>query len=162
MSMHARLMQLLLLALIAAGCAGDGSTLGPDGKPAGDEPMVDDGMDGAEEVELPMTDITLAQISEQILAPNCAFSGCHGGGSLPANLSLEADFVAGEIIGIASTERPEFKRIDPGNPDDSYLLMKLRGDSRITGGQMPLDGGTLSAELLEMIREWIAGGAPLE
>ena len=124
--------------------------------------MVDDGMDGAEEVELPMTDITLAQISEQILAPNCAFSGCHGGGSLPANLSLEADFVAGEIIGIASTERPEFKRIDPGNPDDSYLLMKLRGDSRITGGQMPLGGGTLPAELLEMIREWIAGGAPLE
>ena len=143
--MYARLMQLLLLALVAAGCAGDGSTLGPDGK----------------EVELPTTDITLTQISEQIFAVSCAFSGCHGGGAPAANMSLEADFVAGEIIDIASSERPELKRIDPGNPDSSYLLMKLRADDGILFSQMPL-GGILTDEQIEMIREWIAGGAPLE
>lgn len=163
-----KLMKWLLFLAVCAGCAGDGSTLGPDGRPASDEVVEDDGGNDVDDpgdagdVDAPTTEITLAQISGQIFAPNCAFSGCHGGGSPQANMSLEAEFVAGEIIGIASTERPEFKRIDPGNPDDSYLLMKLRGDSRITGGQMPLGGGTLPAELLEMVREWIAGGAPIE
>jgi len=147
--MYARLVQLLLLALVAAGCAGDGSTLGPDGKP------------GAEEVESPTKDITLTQISEQIFAVSCAVSGCHSGGAPAANMSLEADFVAGEIIDIDSSERPELKRIDPGNPDSSYLLMKLRADDGILCCQMP-PVGTLTDEQIEMIREWIADGAPLE
>lgn len=151
-----RQMKWLLLLVIYAGCAGDGSTLGPDGKPAGDE-MVD----GPDEVVLPPTDITLTQISEQIFAQNCAFVGCHAGGSPQANMSLEADFVGGEIIGVASSQRPELKRIDPGNPDGSYLLMKLRGADGIINQQMPV-GGRLSDAQIEMIREWIAGGAPIE
>ena len=146
----------LLLLAIYAGCAGDGSTLGPDGTLAGDE--VVDGVDGGE-MEFPPTDITLAQISEQIFSKSCA--NCHGGGAPAANLSLEAESVAAEIIGVASTQLADLKRVDPGNPEGSYLLKKLRGDSDIVKGQMPL-GGVLPDEQIEMIREWIAGGAPIE
>ena len=153
-----RQMKWLLLLAIYAGCAGDGSTLGPDGTLASDD--VVDGMDG-DEVELPPTDITLAQISEQIFSQSCAFNGCHGGGTPAANMSLEAEFVAAEIIGVASTQLADFKRVDPGNAEGSYLLKKVRGDSDIVSGQMPL-GGVLSDEQIEMIREWIAGGAPIE
>ncbi|HIG56833.1 MAG TPA: hypothetical protein EYQ18_23180 [Candidatus Handelsmanbacteria bacterium] len=151
-----RQMKWLLLLAIYAGCAGDGSTLGPDGTPAGDE--VVDGMDGGE-VEFPPTDISLAQISEQIFSKSCA--SCHGGGAPAANMSLEAESVAAEIIGVTSTQLADLKRVDPGNPEGSYLLKKLRGDSDILKGQMPLDG-VLPDEQIEMIREWIAGGAPIE
>ena len=60
-----RQMKWLLLLSVYAGCAGDGSTLGPDGTLANDERV--DGMDGGE-VELPSTDITLVQISDQIFS----------------------------------------------------------------------------------------------
>ena len=76
-------------------------------------------------------------------------------------MSLEADFVAGELIGVASNQVPDLKRVDPGNPDGSYLLMKVRGTEGIANSQMPL-GGTLTDAQIEMIREWIAGGAPLK
>ena len=151
-----RQMKWLLLLSVYAGCAGDGSTLGPDGTPAGDE--VVDGMDGGE-VEFPPTDITLAQISEQIFSQSCA--SCHGGGAPAANMSLEAESVAAEIIGVTSTQLADLKRVDPGNPEGSYLLKKLRGDSDIVKDQMP-SGGVLPDEQIEMIREWIAGGAPIE
>lgn len=153
-----RQMKWLLLLSVYAGCAGDGSTLGPDGTLASDD--VVDGMDG-DEVELPPTDITLAQISEHIFSRSCAFNGCHGGGAPAANMSLEAEFVAAEIIGVASTQLADFKRVDPGNAEGSYLLKKVRGDSDIVSSQMPL-GGVLSDDQIEMIREWIAGGAPIE
>ena len=153
-----RQMKWLLLLAIYAGCAGDGSTLGPDGTLASDD--VVDGMDG-NELELPPTDITLAQISEQIFSQSCALNGCHGGGSPAANMSLEAEFVAAEIIGVASTQLADFKRVDPGNVEGSYLLKKVRGDSDIANSQMPL-GSVLPDEQIEMIREWIAGGAPIE
>ena len=153
-----RQMNWLLLLSVYAGCAGDGSTLGPDGKLANDERV--DSMDGGE-VELPSTDITLVQISDQIFSQSCAFNGCHGGGAPAANMSLEAESVAAEIIGVASTQLANLKRVDPGNPEGSYLLKKLRGDSDIVNSQMPL-GSVLSDEQIEMIREWIAGGAPIE
>ncbi len=76
-------------------------------------------------------------------------------------MSLEAESVAAEIIGVTSTQLADLKRVDPGNPEGSYLLKKLRGDSDILKGQMPLDG-VLPDEQIEMIREWIAGGAPIE
>ena len=153
-----RQMKWLLLLAIYAGCAGDGSTLGPDGTLANDERV--DSIDGGE-VELPSTDITLVQISDQIFSQSCAFNGCHGGGAPAANMSLEVESVAAEIIGVASTQLANLKRVDPGNPEGSYLLKKLRGDSDILNSQMPL-GSVLSDEQIEMIREWIAGGAPIE
>ena len=153
-----RQMKWFILLFVYAGCAGDGSTLGPDGRLVNDERV--DSMDGGE-VNLPSTDITLVQISDEIFSQSCAFNGCHGGGAPAANMSLEAESVAAEIIGVASTQLANLKRVDPGNPEGSYLLKKLRGDSDIVNSQMPL-GNVLSGEQIEMIREWIAGGAPLE
>ena len=151
-----RLMKGLLLLAICAGCSGDGSTLGPDGRPVDG----DSDANGADDSAAPTTDITLAQISEQIFALKCV--GCHGGGSPSANMSLESGVVAAEIINVASSQRSDLKRIDPGNPDDSYLLIKLRADEDMVSQQMPLGGGALSDEQIEMVRKWIAGGAPVE
>ena len=131
---------LLIVALSWAGCAGDDSTVGPDGS------------DGAEA----RTEATLAQVGE-VFAVGCAISGCHRGERPAADLSLEGDFAA-RIVGVASGQRPDRKLVDPGNPDDSYLLLKVRGDDSIVLQQMP-PGEALPAEQMEIIRAWIAAGA---
>ena len=134
-----KLMQCMLwvAALSWAGCGGDDSTVGPDG-------------------EGELTEATLAQVSE-VFAVSCTLSGCHSGGEPAADMSLEGDFAA-RIIGVASGQRPDLKLVDPGNPDDSYLLIKVRGDDEIVSQQMPPDK-TLPAEQVEIIRAWIASGA---
>lgn len=135
-----RLSLLLTAALLWAGCGGDDSTVGPDGS---------DG-EGA------LTEATLAQVSE-VFAVSCAFSGCHSGGDPAAGLSLEGDFAA-RIVGVASEQRSDLKLVDPGNPNKSYLLIKVRGDDEIISQRMP-PGNPLSAEQVEIIRAWIASGA---
>ena len=134
-----RLSLLLTAALLWAGCGGDDSTVGPDGEGEGT-----------------LTEATLAQVSE-VFAVNCTFSGCHSGGEPAAGLSLEGDFAA-RIVGVASGQRPDFKLVEPGKPDDSYLLIKVRGDDEIVSQQMP-PGNPLPAEQVEIIRAWIASGA---
>ena len=135
-----RLSLLLTSALLWAGCGGDDSTVGPD----------------ESAVEGSRTEATLAEVSE-VFAVSCAFSGCHGGEELAAGLSLEGDF-AGRIVGVASEQRSGFLLVDPGNPNKSYLLMKVRGDDEIISRQMP-PGNPLPAEQVEIIRAWIASGA---
>ena len=134
-----RLSLLLVAALSWAGCGGDDSTVGPDG-----------------EGEDALTEATLAQVSE-VFAMSCTFSGCHSGGEPAADLSLEGNFAA-RIVGVDSGQRPDFKLVDPGNPNKSYLLIKVRGDDEIVSQQMP-PGNPLSAEQVEIIRAWIASGA---
>ena len=138
----AKLMQYMLLtaALLWAGCGGDDSTVGPD----------------ESAVEGSRTEATLAEVSE-VFAVSCVTSGCHSGGDPAASLSLEGDF-AGRIVGVASEQRSGFLLVDPGNPDESYLLLKVRGDDEIISQRMPPDN-PLPAEQVEIIRAWIASGA---
>jgi len=135
-----RLALLLTAVLLWASCGGDDSTVGPDGS------------DGAGQ----LTEASLAQVSE-VFAISCAFSGCHSGGDPAAGLSLEGDFAA-RIVGVASEQRSDFLLVAPGNPDESYLLLKVRGDDEIISQQMP-PGNPLPAEQVEIIRAWIASGA---
>lgn len=148
----------LFVTATLAGCAGDGSSLGPDGRPpaANGDTNGDETGDGA--VDAPK--ITLVQLSRDIFTPNCTFSGCHGGSFLSANMSLEADRIASEIIGVASSGS-NLNRIEPGDPEASFLLKRVRGDSDV-GSQMPLNRTPLTAEQIELIRAWIAAGAPVE
>lgn len=43
--------------------------------------------------------------------------------------------------------------VEPGNPDDSYLL------EMVANGDMPDEGDPLSVEQIELIRSWIEAGA---
>jgi hypothetical protein len=52
--------------------------------------------------------------------------------------------------------------VEPGAPDDRYLLAKLRGEQLAVGGSgssMPL-GGTLDSSEIAKVEAWIASGAP--
>lgn len=133
---------LLLGALAATGCE-HAEALGPI------EP---------EEPEVP----TLADVQAQIFDQNCALSGCHLGASAPFGLDLSAGQAYGNTVGVSSGERPELFRIEPGNPDASYLVHKIEGAPDIVGSRMPLGRAPLSADAIALVRAWIAAGAPEE
>lgn len=98
---------------------------------------------------------TLENVQASIFSTSCAVSGCHVGGSAPRGLDLSAGASRDNLVGVPSDELPSFRRVDPGNPDDSYLVMKIEGDSRIAGQRMPLGRPALSSEQIQLVRDWI-------
>jgi len=50
--------------------------------------------------------------------------------------------------------------VEPGSPERSYLILKLRGDPTISGDRMPQDGPPyLTPGQIEGIAGWIRAGA---
>lgn len=93
---------------------------------------------------------------------NCG--GCHSQERREAELVLVGDGSYDAIVGKpALTDREGRPLIDPGNPEGSYLYLKLIGDESILGRQMPLDPllgvRTLGEEELADIAAWISEGA---
>jgi len=140
--------------IVSSGCGGDGSTLGPDGTPIVEgDPTDNDGNMG----DSTAVTVTLAQLNADIFTPKCATAGCHSGNSPAQGMSLASASIAAAIIDVPSGQRASVKRIDPGNPDGSYLLQKIRGTG--AGSQMPLGGAPLSAAEIQLIVDWVTVGA---
>jgi len=100
-----------------------------------------------------------ARISK-ILEFNCG--GCHSGETPAADLRLIGDDVYARLLE-PSVQLPEMPLITPNDPEQSYLYLKLIGDSSITGNPMPynpLTGmGTLSEAEIADVLTWISNGA---
>ncbi len=103
---------------------------------------------------------TFSAVQSQIFTPSCAFSGCHGGGAPAEGLNLSSGTAYANIVNVRSSQRGNLDRIEPGNPDASYLYLKVTGDSSISGLRMPRSGQPLSQELIDLLRDWIERGAP--
>jgi len=97
-------------------------------------------------------------IQANIFTPSCALSGCHSGVAPQAGMSLQAGNSFKAIVNQASTEVASLKRIEPGNPDDSYLMRKVQGIASV-GVQMPRNAAALSSAKIEALRSWIYAGA---
>ncbi len=104
--------------------------------------------------------LTFTQIQTQIFTPICARAGCHAAGSSPSGLVLEAGQSYGNLVGRPAAENSSLDRVAPGDPDRSYLILKLRGDPSITGERMPLGGPYLTSDQIAGIAAWIRAGAP--
>ena len=59
-----------------------------------------------------------------------------------------------------ASKSPDFLRVNPGNPDESYMVLKIEGAPGIEGGQMPLGETPLPQATIDAIRQWITNGAP--
>lgn len=103
---------------------------------------------------------TLDSIQAHVLTPIC--SSCHTGPAsaiLPPGMDLSsADASFASLVGVQSLEVPSLARVEPGDPDSSYLVQKIEGTATV-GEQMPLGGEPLDATTIAAIREWIAAGA---
>lgn len=142
-----RLRRLALIgAILLAGCGEEGITL-PE-PPEGGPP-------------------TLSGDVQPILDRNCAFSGCHAPTIVEPEakpMNLAEGSARASTVNVAALQLPSMDRIEPGQPDRSYLVHKIQGTHLSVGGSgaaMPQEGDLppLSPGEIETIRDWIAEGA---
>ena len=122
---------------------------------AGDGTGVDNGNNGGDTP-------TFATDVQPIFTASCAFSGCHGGASPAQGMNLSAGQAYANTVNVPSNELPSMDRIEPSDPDQSYLVNKIQGTQGDVGGsgqRMPLGGDPLSDADINTIRAWIAAGA---
>lgn len=113
---------------------------------------------------------TKAQVTA-ILQTSCAFNSCHGASPGQGKLFLPAsgDWRA-EVVDKPSTQHKTMKRVVPGDPQNSWFLLKLtdglcavpksscNGDN--CGVRMPQANDALPKEDIQTISDWIRAGAP--
>lgn len=59
---------------------------------------------------------------------------------------------------IASTQVVSLLRVNPMDPDASYVIQKLEGTATV-GARMPANGPYLQQSTIDVIRLWIQNGA---
>jgi hypothetical protein len=98
---------------------------------------------------------------EQVVIERCL--GCHGEEEPKAKLVLVEGNGYDQLVGRHSVQVPEMLLVAPGDPDASYLWMKMEHSPEIEVGKgMPrtLTGAKkLPAAELELYRRWIEDGA---
>jgi hypothetical protein len=101
----------------------------------------------------------LSSIQGNIFDQRCALSGCHVGSAAPFGLDLSEGKSFGNLVNVPSGEVTNLDRVEPGDPDRSYLMIKIEGGPGMVGQRMPFGQDPLSAEEIQAIRDWIANGA---
>ncbi len=94
-----------------------------------------------------------------ILKRRCAV--CHITGQEPGGMALTPDSAYASIVNQPSQQSP-LKRVEPGAPEQSYLLHKVRGTQASVGGEgdnMPYQAPPLPEAQVKLIQAWIAQGA---
>ena len=147
----------VLLILVACN-AGNGEGLNEQGRPNAETPVLELPNNPSEP---PVTDpnkisANLTSIQEHVFTPIC--SSCHGGANPAAgqDLSTIKNSIT-HLINVQSSN-PLFKRVAPGLPTQSYLYLKITGNSQ-AGARMPLGQAPLSEEAITAIKDWISQGA---
>jgi hypothetical protein len=135
-----------LLAALLCACAGNGQGLDANGNPIGS---------GTTPPEALSADFK--SIQDNIFTPLCV--RCHSGASAPEGLQLDEAHSYSLLVGVASAEQPSLDRVKAGDPNSSYLVMKLEGAPGIVGVQMPFGGPYLPESTINIIRQWISDGA---
>ena len=97
-----------------------------------------------------------------IFERRCATGGCHSTASHQAALVLTAEQAYAQTVNAPAVLRPGMDRVEPGNPDDSWLVRMIEADParRDDYPRMPLASHPLSENQIANIRRWIELGAP--
>jgi len=103
---------------------------------------------------------TFSAVQQQIFSQSCAFSNCHGGAAPAEGLDLREGAAYGEVVNAPSNQMPSLNLIEPSDPDNCYLYLKVIDDSSISGNRMPRGAAPLSQQLIDLLRDWIERGAP--
>jgi hypothetical protein len=104
--------------------------------------------------------VSFRQAIVPILKTRCA--GCHMTGAEAGNMALHPRAAYASLVGVKSTETG-LMRVQPGEPEQSYMLLKLEGRHLEKGGagaRMPFAAAPLDPETIALVRRWIAEGAP--
>lgn len=152
-----------------ADAAGD---LGADVADGGDDAGVDGSADDGGGDDVAVAAVSFAQV-QAIFTRTCITMACHGSSGSGGMRLRNAVESHAALVGRPSDQVPSVQIVAPGDPDNSYLVMKLEGsmrrrlptECRVTAGrnpcgaQMPQLAAPLTQEELTLIRSWIAAGA---
>ncbi len=102
---------------------------------------------------------------QRIFDRSCASVSCHGE-ALAGGLGLTAGESYGRLVNAPASNLAAAAagviRVIPGDPDASFLLRKLTGQlAADEGARMPQVGNALPAAQIDLVRRWIAAGAPI-
>lgn len=111
---------------------------------------------------------TFSSIVQAVLVPRCATAACHSGPPPAPPPQLDADAAYAALVGPSGvgvpSQQSSLKLVEPGAPERSYLVYKLRGDAGAVGGStptpMPIGDSLLDEATIQAIEAWIANGAP--
>ena len=105
---------------------------------------------------------TLQSIQDNVFTPICSF--CHSATpapGAPANMNLTSAAASfASIVNVPSVQVGAIDRVEPDNPDQSYLVQKIEGTAAM-GVRMPAGGAPLDAATIAAIRLWITNGATM-
>ena len=128
-----------LLLLVAGLAACDSSPTGPTvpiAPPAGLQP-------------------TLTSIQREIFNPSCVEH--HGDHAIEGDLDLRDGRSYTQLVNHPAFQVP-LDRVEPNDPEASYLILKLEDRAGIVGERMP-PSAPLSSAQIDVIRQWINAGA---
>jgi hypothetical protein len=96
---------------------------------------------------------------EPLVTAHCL--GCHDSEDPKAKLVLDPGEGYGQLVGRRSVQVPEMALVEPGDPDASYLWLKLLHRAPEGKGMPRTLTGTkkLQPAELELYRRWIEDGA---
>ena len=95
-------------------------------------------------------------IQDTIFTPVC--TACHAGASAPMGLRLDSANAYAMLVNVPSVQVSSLRRVNPGDPANSYLIQKLEGTQAV-GSRMPLGGPYLDQAEINQVRAWIQAGA---
>jgi hypothetical protein len=151
-----RVIVVLVVGLALAGCS----------PPAGDEP--DGGADSAADstADEGIGCIVCGDATEELpdwvavkddIVRICSNSDdCHGSGA--GGMGLSPGHVFDTMINVTSTENPPMKRVLPGDPEHSYVYLKVACEGGIVGDCMPNDA-VHDPHMAQVFHDWIEAGA---
>jgi hypothetical protein len=106
---------------------------------------------------------TLATIQASIFNPTCIDMFCHSGAAPAGGLALTDGLSHDQLVGVSSSnpaaQQAGLLRVKAGDPNNSFLIVKLTGPSLTEGSPMPLSKAPLTPAQLQLIRDWITAGA---
>jgi hypothetical protein len=97
---------------------------------------------------------------QRVLQTSCALPSCHSTFGRQGDLVLETEDVSYKSLVNRPADLAEaagLLRVKPGDPANSFLVKKLRGEG--PGEDMPESGGPLAEPIIQMIEDWISRGA---
>lgn len=134
----------LTISAVLAACSGGGSGGTTPPPPAPPAP--------------PTFNPVFSEIQSNVFTVSCAVSGCHQGAGAPQGLRLDDANSYAMLVGMAASQVSSLNRVEPGDPDNSYLIQKLEGTAAV-GQRMPLNQPPLASTTINTIRQWITDGA---
>lgn len=115
---------------------------------------VNAGLSGCDDLngipEIPQVDF--ATEIQPIFDANC--TQCHGGSDPIAFMDLEQGY--SQLVDVPSFQISFFNRVEPGQPADSYLFLKINCANQFSGDRMPREAPPLSLFDQALIRDWIS------